>query len=512
MFENILVDDDRTWSESTFTDQTRNRFLYTLCVILLVVFIKLYIIDVAFDFQDAIENNKLSTNDANAGLKSLTEIATVEELPNVTYSMHYTDPITGGKSATKCSDGGLYLGESDLYRDCSQICGSDDWSYRYFDKDSFLYRYLRANRPGAYCISRGVARTNPYTATIVHNVYGWGALPKWRNIFGGNHGTDIVCCNGRMTDMSTGIDYVGHIPYNLPVSDPETETIDTQLRDLSFISQTAYKQHTTPDKGAFVSGYKHPRFVCTDELVRSDTGEVAHKARAAIVVDENNNAFVPAPDSVSRFQRVRNECGALLNSAAPTVRPDYGRGMCTCIRGIHSTPGPKEGDEGLTSTVIARPEHTTREDERAIVSMARSYQRHFERGRFNRDDVPETISQDNVFDQPYVCSQCPYGFVQTDKPGGTGIIRTLIKSEPTDSMTSTPSQYLSIPVRCHSVVSTNIWAAGADNSIHSICGYDNVTSSDNTDMGADGCTNLLIDVSTDSSAFVRTILSKLAPT
>lgn len=482
------------WSQIQFTSEVRNRIIFIFCLICIVLFLKLYIYDLTTEFVTSIDDG-ISNGKINEGLTNMTEISTVEDLPEISYSIHYRDPITGDKSSAKCNNGGLYLGVTNVYRDCSYICNSSSYTYRYFDKDSYLYHYLKTNKPGAYCVPTSISSVNSSTSTIVHGVYGWNVIPKWPRIFGGAKGTDIMCCNGRITDMMTFQHYVNDIPWNLVVQDPENETISQDLNQLSVVSRDAYLNHVDSiDNSKFEKGYFHPRFVCTDELVSSSDGNFLHIAITARKLDNNQNPLIGAPGILPRLERIRNECACQLHKAADSIMPDFNTGECSCIEGIHSTMGP--ANRGPTSL-----KSSTESDIKSEIEMANNYETLFEAGRLESSENTG-IDPNRIFKQQNVCSKCPYGFVTTSDNPGSAIDKPLKKSK---SLTQVDyrREYLSIPTECHSVNSPDIWTLNK-NVIHKLCGFSQV----NTEQQAeeDFCVSNLVDISVGGSANIKSIL------
>ncbi|KAL1460465.1 hypothetical protein WDU94_012446 [Cyamophila willieti] len=369
-------------------------------------------------------------------------VSGVNELPDVTYKVHYLDPITGDRAPAQCSNG-LYLGPNDEpYIDCDSVCKSDtpgQFAYRFFDTNSYLTQYIYAAQPGSYCVPSRLNSYNPTTTTVVRGVYDWVFLPKWPSVFGGENGTRVETCRGScLYDALTSTVYKsGYIPVNLNVSDPFNETVEFTLSEMIYITQLAYSHHLTSNKSDFLRGYRHPRFVCTDELVDARTGakitQIVETPEPS-QLDDSYNRFISAPE-ITRFTRIQNECAKNIPHAHWSILPDFENGTCDCLRGMHG--------------MMTLNTDNNLDDER------RNYAHIYEKGRLKSNEVLGAEANPPTYQQFHgSCSACPFGFVSVQQQSNIALelnAPTAIVAKPlmhTDFSNEYSVNLLNLPVSC----------------------------------------------------------------
>lgn len=324
---------------------------------------------------------------ANETARFVSSVISIGELPDVSYTVNYYDSKKSAAREIKCHSNGLYLGDADQYVNCSVKCNSDSFQYRFFPADSYLTKYFFSGRPGAYCIPRQTSLCNASTATIVRSVNEWSCIAKWPSIFGGSYGTSINSCNGQITDMLTQQNYTNSIPITLYVENPYIETVARKYSEMTMVSKHVYAENMNQQKTEFKDGYKHPRFVCTDELIYTANLRPVNSSRPE--TDAQNNEFIPNPKN--RFSRIVNACTELIPNAVANIRPDFDTETCNCLSGNHAL---------LDLQTVDREN-----------IKAEKYEKLCEIGHvdnFNQRPLEST------FQQPGICSPCPFGFVYTD--------------------------------------------------------------------------------------------------
>lgn len=148
---------------------------------------------------------------------------------------------------------------------------------------------VRPARRGIYCVrdEAYVTRCNTATSVLVAADKGrWSCHPKWPALFGGEDGSDILACGGRLSDGTKSYEF------RLPPSD----RIDTI---------------TDPYEEA-------ARFKCTP-------GEYVNGPR-----DHMNNEYIPLANN--RFHRIRNNCAKYVANSGVLLAPVSGNGpYCNCL-------------------------------------------------------------------------------------------------------------------------------------------------------------------------------------
>lgn len=255
-------------------------------------------------------SNKNNFESNGSTLNNIKEIYNIDQMPNVSSTKKYINLF----SNNKCSSNGLYLGPDDIPLDCTILCKSFDYTYKFLENNSLIVHNVFTSRKGGYCLPNKAANCNTYTSKLIKTVDNWKCIPKGK-LFGGEDGCQIIGCNGFVKDNLTGIYYRGRIPLTLALSDPETETVPYEL----------------------VYGSLGPllyRFQCTDTEIDINTGLHTTQAKNAMVKDFMNNKFIES--EYSRFDRIRNSCASLIYNASNLIVPNFKVGTCTCLAQFHS--------------------------------------------------------------------------------------------------------------------------------------------------------------------------------
>lgn len=434
-----MIDDRRNWSEFNFTSTFFARVIYILVACCFFGFFSIWTRSLSSTFDDVVRQTAIDTDTINDNVRVLQSIAGVDELPAVTYTVHYADPITGYRAPSQCSSNGLFLGAKEQsYVDCDYVCKADhagQFVYRFFHTTkSYVTQYLYNAQPGAYCVPSRLESYNPTTTTIVRGVYDWVFLPKWPSVFARENGTHIEACSGfSLYDALTNTVYSDKIPINLNVADPYNETVEYALSDMIYVTADAYNNHLTADKSEFEKGYKHARFSCTDVLVEAATGRVPTNFDSihGVELDGSFNKYIAAPE-ISKFTRIINECSINIPYANERVIPDFEQGACRCLR----------GDHGIANYV--------NEENILAAGHRHKYRDIYEKGRYEPDEPVAIDNDPKVFLQPdKPCSACAYGFVKTVHES-TGL-PTSVVAKPL-RQTTFENEYeehlLNVPVSC----------------------------------------------------------------
>lgn len=423
----------RAWSRAFFTAKIFQRALFLGLLLCVFVMYKLWGLNIVSKFNSAAAASRASPDTINVDARKISRVMGLSDLPNVSYTIHYKDPITGEGAPSMCASNGYFVGtENNPSVDCNSICGghADEFAYRYFDADSYLTKYLFSGKPGGYCVPSKIGSCNPYTSTIVRGVYDWTCLAKWPSVFGGPQGTDIRACgNSRITDLLTDTNHVKTIPQNLLVRDPWLETVDASLSSMPHVSQSVYdkyilmndlhKQDSVGRRARQQEAltFKHPRFVCTDEIVATDTGSPSLGARKSLQYDSDNNRLIAAPE-ISRFARIRNTCSKYLQSANYRIAPDFNTGECVCVGGAHGLIDEPEWGTTTMPRMIAdkTTDHAIMPPPQSTDYLSKNYSTIFENGWL---EPSLTESNQEMDEKLYrqsgaACSPCAMGFVKLD--------------------------------------------------------------------------------------------------
>lgn len=136
--------------------------------------------------------------------------------------------ITGLPRDFGCG-GYRYLGPDDSYTNCSELCDSNDYTYKFItDKQNFIVNGKKL--VGSYCIKNGYSKCNLNTSQVVVSKTGYACISKFPQILGGESGNQIIVCNGKLYDRLTDETYVNFIPNNLFFTSVDETLIDGQFR------------------------------------------------------------------------------------------------------------------------------------------------------------------------------------------------------------------------------------------------------------------------------------------
>jgi hypothetical protein len=240
-------------------------------------------------------------NNLNNPLKLINASFNLTELPNVTYAVKYLDTQNDSNAISQmihCQQYGLYLGPDDIPLDCTSLCNSSSFGYKFITHKSFLAHHEVAMKPGGYCLPTNIVKCNEFTGLLLKTLEYWSCQAKWPEVLGGDNASEIIGCNGYMTDLLTKTTYIHHLPTNLVLSDIYNEIVDLD------------------------SGEKSYRFVCTDTLPDNPYYQ------KAIKYDNMGNKLIPSP--TSRFVRIKNQCASLIYAAIPEIYPQFRENICHC--------------------------------------------------------------------------------------------------------------------------------------------------------------------------------------
>lgn len=250
-------------------------------------------------------------NKINNSLKLINASFNLTELPNVSYAVRYLDKQNDSNAISNmihCQQYGLYLGPDDIPLDCSSICNSSNFGYKFITQPSFLVHQEIVMRSGGYCLPNTIVKCNQFTGLMLKTLDYWTCHSKWPEVLGGDDASKIIGCNGYITDLLTNNTYINHFPTNLPLSDIYKETLPNG----------------------------HYRFVCTDTLKDNP------HYNKAIQYDNMGNKLIPSP--TSRFVRIKNQCASLIYSAIPDIYPNFKQNVCNCPSQFNNKMKYNHGD------------------------------------------------------------------------------------------------------------------------------------------------------------------------
>lgn len=278
--------------------------------IILILFVYKLLLKPILKFANTITN----TNEITNGGQHIKEIHDIGHDIAITSTLQNYPGGGVSNRFARCTSDGLYLGPRDVPVDCSSLCGSSLYKYRFIHSDdALIVNHAFVSKSGGYCLPDNVPECNTYTSRLIKTIDNWKCLPKG-NLFGGDDGCQIIGCNGFVKDNLTGVYYNGRIPPTLAMSDPDSETVPHQL------------VYGVPGPNLY-------RFQCTDTEVDVKSGEPTAMAKKHTVKDFMNNKLIAS--EFSRFDRVRNTCASLIYNASHVIEPNFQRGTCTCLAKLH---------------------------------------------------------------------------------------------------------------------------------------------------------------------------------
>lgn len=120
--------------------------------------------------------------------------------------LEYTGDMTGFNSLPALEfeqeaicDEAYFIGNSNVYSDCSSICNSSNYEYKFIEKSQNVVINNR-RLIGAYCLTKKIAKCNLNTSSALVGVDSFKCLSKHPNVLGGENGNTIIACNGVLKD------------------------------------------------------------------------------------------------------------------------------------------------------------------------------------------------------------------------------------------------------------------------------------------------------------------------
>lgn len=183
--------------------------------ILLVVFFGIIFLYPAGQFILAWAKFNFSEEYVKAGLGYATSLSGLETLPMMKFKK---SPNPKEVTRSMCTNG-LYLGKDDIYVDCSERCGQNDFEYKFIDESEKIVIHLRELH-GAYCLPKATTRCNLNTSLAIIGLDGYQCISRFPALLGGASGNEIVGCDSHMLfDRLTNETYVNTIPTDLILTD-----------------------------------------------------------------------------------------------------------------------------------------------------------------------------------------------------------------------------------------------------------------------------------------------------
>lgn len=228
-------------------------------------------------------------------------------------------PLNDMDSTDICKQQGLYLGEENSWKDCTTICGHNNYEYKYFTGENKshirYYNTLTNSKKGAYCMPSEIAHCNDHYSDIVFDGSKWACVPRWPSVFGGLHGNDIMVCGGVILDRMTNTLYTSKISRTvLLFEDPHSEEIS---------------EDTIFGNGNFKT--KHKRFICPSDETLID-GTPTTRSYQYRQLDKMGNALIPT--EFSHLERMENYCSQFIHNAESSIKIDWKTGYCVCPPGF----------------------------------------------------------------------------------------------------------------------------------------------------------------------------------
>lgn len=207
----------------------------------------------------------------DSGLDYDTGLSGLEGLPGLDFE--------SSDDYTSCGDA-YHLGFTDIIRDCSDVCKSGDYEYKFINKNHQIIINKR-RLYGAYCIRKAIAKCNLNTSMAIIGLDEYKCISHYPTILGGESGNLIIACNGVIVDRLLKKTYDTFIPNNLSLI-----SFDERLED----GETF-------------------RFVC-----------------------ETNTSSIQLPANIAtRLETDVNTCGML----DPSGTLDFNQQKCTCNGRLH---------------------------------------------------------------------------------------------------------------------------------------------------------------------------------
>lgn len=293
-------------------------FLYFLLKILfIVVFIIMpFFIEFAKKNQESDEQTSKNPEELLSNIESVNTNILIP--PKLEIDTNLLKDITTVNK--NCTHGlGVWVGENNMeLTNCEIICNSPFSFYQFYNESDIIVNSTH-NKRGGYCRvnittdakKRNSIKCNRSTSMAVLSDNVWICQPKIPQ-FGGEHGTEILICNGILIDRLENKIYVNFIPKSLDIK------IDEKLQRDGF-----------------------SRYVCGN-IVNLSENELTNKAITSATIERIENAIkFKINDAKQPFEYVNNYCLKYFNRKTietfpnaneilHTIRPNFETGECNC--------------------------------------------------------------------------------------------------------------------------------------------------------------------------------------
>lgn len=133
-----------------------------------------------------------------------------------------------------------FISNKNEYCDCSKVCDSNDYVYKFFSKtDDFIVGNKKLF--GGYCIKQAYAKCNLNTSHAIIGKGGLVCISKFPEMLGGESGNQILVCNGKVKDRLLDVEYTTYFPNNVFMTG-----IDEKLSDGTFRFECFDSENTIP--------------------------------------------------------------------------------------------------------------------------------------------------------------------------------------------------------------------------------------------------------------------------
>lgn len=135
----------------------------------------------------------------------------VESLPENAQDIEFT--------RQQCLTKGYRLGSENTSVDCQSVCQAQEVAYKYISNSEQVVINNKLLAQGAYCLPTDAAICNTKTSILIYGISRWLCLNQISDYFGGNGGSRIDICNGKILDNLNGQIYENTIPSNIVMTD-----------------------------------------------------------------------------------------------------------------------------------------------------------------------------------------------------------------------------------------------------------------------------------------------------